>query len=369
MFAFKLNSIIIILPGGKFQDGRNNFHEKKDGETNDSKMNSTAETIPVTPVNNQFEKKNDFNKTPGKDQQINKREFKKPKWIPEPAKNKVEGTYKNLHPFKGTSELVRNDLICNDQVVPVTNDLDIEDNEWQQQDSKSTETQKLAVCSALSNLISAYDSSDDDQPEEVSFKKNDSWSNIPLKNNASSDITPKSKEETNVSPNSISPVKGIICEDLNIKDICSEEVVEPLGTNIEIDKDNESDGSGPEEVKIVKVQEDFKITNESDNINENSTNKRVRKRKHSSNVVNDSDTLAKKPNSDVVVKNKVVKEKKVPNNQQQFRRRVPKTLLEKLLEKDVRHERNLVLQCTHFIVQNNFFDKPAQECSVENMKD
>lgn len=341
-----------ILPGGKFQDRRNNFNDKKNGETNNANIDPSTETILSTPVNIQFDKKTEISKTPGKE--APKREFKKPKWIQEPAKPVVEGTYRNLHPFNGTSELVRNDLICNDQVVPVTDDLDIEDNEWQQQDAKSSETQKLTVCSALSNLISAYDSSDDDQPEEVSFKKNESSSN-PSKNNASYD-TPKLLVETKFKPDSISPIKSIIGDDL-IKDICSKEVIEPQGTRIEIDKDFESDGSEPEEVKIVKVQEEFKIPNESDNINETSANKRIRKRKHSSNVTNDSDTLAKKPNSDVVVKDKVVKEKQGPSNQQQFRRRVPKTLLEKLLEKDIRHERNLILQCTHFIVQNNFFDK------------
>lgn len=343
------------LPGGKFQDRMTRLNDKKDGETN----NANTEIIPSATVNSQFDKKTDFNKTPRKE--APKREFKKSNWIQELDKTVSEGTFRNLYPFKGTSEMVRNDLICDDQVVPVTNDLDIEDNEWQHQDTKSTETQKLSVCSALSNLMSAYDSSDEDQPEEVSFKKNTSSNNIPLINNASN--KPKLLGETKVTPDSISPVKSIICDDFNIIDN-----IEPKGASIDIDKDIESDGSGPEKVKIEKSQEELKISNKSDNINENSTNKRVRKRKHSSNVTNDSDTSAKKPNSEAVVKDKVVKEKKGPNNQQQFRRRVPKTLLEKLLEKDVRHERNLVLQCTHFIVQNNFFDKPAQEPSVETMK-
>ncbi|XP_055920779.1 FMR1-interacting protein NUFIP1 [Eupeodes corollae] len=33
------------------------------------------------------------------------------------------------------------------------------------------------------------------------------------------------------------------------------------------------------------------------------------------------------------------------------------TMLEKLLEADIRHERNVLLQCVRFVVQNNFFDK------------
>lgn len=37
--------------------------------------------------------------------------------------------------------------------------------------------------------------------------------------------------------------------------------------------------------------------------------------------------------------------------------RVDKSLLEKLLSKDIRRERNQILQCVHYIVQHNFFDK------------
>ncbi|CAI9715374.1 fragile X mental retardation-interacting 1-like [Octopus vulgaris] len=39
--------------------------------------------------------------------------------------------------------------------------------------------------------------------------------------------------------------------------------------------------------------------------------------------------------------------------------RIRPTLLEKLLAKEIRHERNIILQCTHYIVENNFFqNKP-----------
>lgn len=32
------------------------------------------------------------------------------------------------------------------------------------------------------------------------------------------------------------------------------------------------------------------------------------------------------------------------------------TLLEKLLRKEIRHERNVILQCVNYVVKNNFFD-------------
>lgn len=35
--------------------------------------------------------------------------------------------------------------------------------------------------------------------------------------------------------------------------------------------------------------------------------------------------------------------------------RRPPTLLQKLLETEIRHERNLILQCVRHVVQNNFF--------------
>lgn len=44
-----------------------------------------------------------------------------------------------------------------------------------------------------------------------------------------------------------------------------------------------------------------------------------------------------------------------------FKRDRP-TLLEKLLAKEIRHERNVILQCIHYIVKNNFFDKPNFVC-------
>ncbi|XP_058453945.1 FMR1-interacting protein NUFIP1 [Malaya genurostris] len=42
-------------------------------------------------------------------------------------------------------------------------------------------------------------------------------------------------------------------------------------------------------------------------------------------------------------------------NYQKFRRIRQNTMLEKLLEPDIRHERNVLLQCVRFVVENNFF--------------
>lgn len=53
-------------------------------------------------------------------------------------------------------------------------------------------------------------------------------------------------------------------------------------------------------------------------------------------------------------KTKAATEQAVERKPKVFRRKV--TLLEKLLEPDIRHERNVILQCVRYVVQNNFFD-------------
>lgn len=41
------------------------------------------------------------------------------------------------------------------------------------------------------------------------------------------------------------------------------------------------------------------------------------------------------------------------------------TMLEKLLQKEIRHERNVLLQCVRYVVQNNFFTTPKQDSSPQ----
>jgi hypothetical protein len=48
----------------------------------------------------------------------------------------------------------------------------------------------------------------------------------------------------------------------------------------------------------------------------------------------------------------------VPTMREKYiQHRRPPTLLQKLLESEIRHERNIILQCVRYIVQNNFFKK------------
>lgn len=58
-------------------------------------------------------------------------------------------------------------------------------------------------------------------------------------------------------------------------------------------------------------------------------------------------------------------------NYDSLRKTKPNTLLFKLLQDDIRHERNVLLQAVRFVVQNNFFDKEGEEKqeTVENIVD
>lgn len=118
----------------------------------------------------------------------------------------------------------------------------------------------------------------------------------------------------------------------------------------------------PDEIKIVK--ESNALYNESVDKPENKTitvnndRRRKRKRVHKNDKNNKSVTINESKNIETD-KNKGM-EKNVNTRfkgrpERTHRRRI--TLLERLLAPDIRHERNVLLQCIRYIVQNNFFDK------------
>lgn len=61
----------------------------------------------------------------------------------------------------------------------------------------------------------------------------------------------------------------------------------------------------------------------------------------------------KKSNSKASTNEKIVKHRTVLDVTRRIRNQ--NTLLEKLLQKDIRHERNILLQCVRYVVENNFF--------------
>ncbi|CAK1549930.1 unnamed protein product [Leptosia nina] len=106
---------------------------------------------------------------------------------------------------------------------------------------------------------------------------------------------------------------------------------EKINPNIKI---SEEEDSGPEEIKIDKD-----ITKN----NTESTRSSVMESKKAENKIKKSDN-----------KNQQANKKKLQRNVP-IRRKLPSTLLEKLLSNEIRKERNIILQCIRHVNKNNFF--------------
>nr|CAH7744488.1 unnamed protein product [Callosobruchus chinensis] len=110
---------------------------------------------------------------------------------------------------------------------------------------------------------------------------------------------------------------------------------------------NQSDGEPPDEIKTEKIVVDSTISKESTPGKQKVALKgNVRKRKRGPGTQRNP----KKMNRSSVVAG-TSKQHEFPYG---FKKRKV-TLLEKLLQSEVRHERNVILQCVRYIVNNNFF--------------
>lgn len=114
---------------------------------------------------------------------------------------------------------------------------------------------------------------------------------------------------------------------------------------------HDSDNEPPDEVKIVKKEEEKTCLESVNPIPSSKPQTEINSRKYKK---------RKKllPKKGVMNRRKVQTTRKrshtdnFPHNR--FKRRKV-TLLEKLLENEIRHERNMLLQCVRYVVQNNFF--------------
>ncbi|XP_049802179.1 nuclear fragile X mental retardation-interacting protein 1 isoform X2 [Schistocerca nitens] len=123
---------------------------------------------------------------------------------------------------------------------------------------------------------------------------------------------------------------------------------------------NDSEGSGPEEVPVVKALETTQPTeNQSESEEQQQppvrSTGRKRKRFHRQRVSKrkfegkgENGQSAEKTGQPQAPQRKI----------HLHRRRL--TLLEKLLNSEIRHERNVILQCVRYVVNENFFDVPAE---------
>lgn len=217
---------------------------------------------------------------------------------------------RKLQPFTGIQHLIEVDDIDKNESLEKENYI-IEDEDDEVYTKvpapKSTETVKdikPTVCGALSSLMCDYGSSDEES-------------------------TPKKSTNVNVS----TTLKTTCTR--NVKNVTVHRVSEhEINLVAKFSKEVGDDDSGPEEIKVVKL--DTTVVNEGNKTSGSANNK----------IVNNDARKNKKDNF-------------VPKKHIQTRPklRVPSTLLQKLLHMEIRHERNVILQCIRHIVNNNYFDK------------
>lgn len=207
----------------------------------------------------------------------------------------LEDTRK-LKPFKGIQDLINEDKIEEDDQDIQSNDK-IEDEDYNLNNIDQTDdNSKPNLCGALTSLICNYGSSDDE--ENIEDSTNTHSENKTIENSTAASASFKI---------SVKPIEKLI------------DIDKLSSTQCHVKSD---DDSGPEELQIVKenLGPDTNIP----------LNKNKRKISHKKQIVRKVTRLRKK---------------------------LPSTLLEKLLQNEIQHERNIILQCVRYIVDNKFFDK------------
>ncbi|KAK9888373.1 hypothetical protein WA026_000625 [Henosepilachna vigintioctopunctata] len=252
----------------------------------------------------------------------------------------------NMFPFKGTYELF------NEEESGIS---DFEDEEWEDKSSHTKDFGK--VNASLGALIGAYGSTDEEEEESKVFSNSHQDNKVlekdeiivEQKNQDYSEMEPKVNDAENV---------------IEVDGTAS------LGTELDkhIENKIESDDEAPLEIKIERHTEnkieasvttafECKIDNaestlqkQVNNADNSDTSKRKRKRK-----------THDKKNNDINVNNDQHKSRKSDFPYQNFKKRRI-TLLEKLLDKEIRHERNILLQCVKYVVENEFFINESSNC-------
>ncbi|XP_075214512.1 FMR1-interacting protein NUFIP1-like [Lycorma delicatula] len=206
---------------------------------------------------------------------------------------------------------------CEDDKITNNKDEAFSDSEWEDDSNITSSTVKKPLSSVLAALNSAYGSSPESSEDEEKEDKED-------------EITRNQKtcQESYVIRETTSDINNM---------------------KIEQFLDNNNRDSGPEEIPVLRkdVSESNGIVANCaeskicDDATENEIDdKRKRKRKRVRNRKCEEHEQVKKLNS--------VQPK-------QFIPRKRLTLLQKLLEPEIRHERNVILQCVRYVVENNFF--------------
>lgn len=221
-----------------------------------------------------------------------------------------------IKPFRGIQNIIMNNDKDEDEIQLPNDNILIEDDN---SDNDSTfkikepiKTKEPTVCTALNSLICNYGSSDEDDldlsvtnKEIVNIIKTQFENDQEILNEQSNEV--KENEKSHREP---FPDNGSI-------------VIKPNDNSVD-------DDSGPEEFTIIKENKD--------EINKN----------HNQNNA-DVNYSRKKSIDEIKLRHK--------NNNicHRPKPKPPSTLLQKLLSKEIRHERNIILQCVRYIIKNNYF--------------
>ncbi|XP_054283975.1 FMR1-interacting protein NUFIP1-like [Macrosteles quadrilineatus] len=225
----------------------------------------------------------------------------------------------DLPKFPGTGAF----LVVNDEPMGVGEEKHISDDESEPNTMQDVAVSKPLFSSVLASLMMNYGSDTDDECKD----------NVPA-------APTVSKNETN---RPIFNQQGLPCDSfLRLK----ADVIKP-------EKDDSD--SGPEETGIIKSEE---ITQEKDNP-ESGPEETVIHREDTTNApIPKLNTQTDRPQEDKTVKSKNEAVKTITRPKPPVRppmKRIQLSLLEKLLQNEIRHERTAILQCVRYVVNNNFF--------------
>ncbi|XP_059060544.1 FMR1-interacting protein NUFIP1 [Achroia grisella] len=213
----------------------------------------------------------------------------------------ISNNERKLKPFKGIQDLTENSD-TNEETEDSDSNFSVDDEvEYSNKNKDVTDDKQPIVCSALSTLMCSYESSDEETKTDLVKKES-----CVTRDNGKMLEKKKLEIEYAINKNNISV---------------------PNANNM-IEDNNKSDcDSGPEEVKIDKSVNNIETdTNQTQSIN----NKTLPKRKMGAHETNYNKYNNKKP-------------------------KLPSTLLQKLLSKEMQHERNVVLQCIRYVIKNDYF--------------
>lgn len=226
---------------------------------------------------------------------------------------------RKLKPFIGIQDLLNEDNIEEDIQDIQSNDL-IEDEEQNIPVEKGNQSEPT-LCGALTSLICNYGSSDEDDSEEKTNKTCEKTDKI----------CDEKKTKVEEKYNSLKPNNGVfkifvkpIEQLIDMNKLSQDNVTDTSKT----DHNESEDDSGPEESRIVK-----------ENI--------------SANDVQTSNNKTRKERSGLANKQRLTR------ISVKLRKKLPSTLLEKLLHKEIQHERNVILQCVRYVIEKKYFNNDS----------